>query len=182
MKEKQTVKGINIGGRSHRLIADKKDAWPGQMRKCKVWWAWGGGSLVQLGVLHAGATKTPLFSPSDTWFCTLLRDYKLSSPSVADRMIMEHSFKLFLIHASCDKGGTCFFFHWGQLNSLSWDHGHVTWDFHTMASSYLNPLIYGLGMWCMPICNSEPLFTFAEADTEENFSGVPDQKNTITSN
>ena len=38
------------------------------------------------------------------------RDYKLSSPSAADRMIMEQSLELLLIHASYDKGGPCFFF------------------------------------------------------------------------
>lgn len=33
--------------------------------------------------------------------------HRLSSPSAADRTIIEHSLELFLIHASCDKG-TCF--------------------------------------------------------------------------
>lgn len=39
------------------------------------------------------------------------------------------------------------FFPLGAAHSLSWDHGHVTWDFHTMASSYLNPLIYVVWIW-----------------------------------
>lgn len=145
MKERQTVKGINIGGWCCRLTADKKDTWPRQMRKWKVWWSGKReGSLVQLQVCRPVPPKStphPPF-PAPIFRHVILHYYvktsrRLSSPSAADRTIMEHSLVLFLIHASCDKG-TCFFFFFfffftslGAACSFSCDHRHVTWDFHT---------------------------------------------------
>lgn len=119
---RQRVKGINTGGRCCRLIADKKDAWPRQTRKCKVWWV-GEENVCGPGPQppHLPPCLPPSLTQDPTW---REPSYRLSSsPSVSDRMIMEHSSELFLIHARCDKGGTSFFFsspfsfffHCGQL-------------------------------------------------------------------
>lgn len=111
------------------------------MRKWKVWWSgeWEG-ILVQLWVyrpvppqIHPHPSfPTPIFRHMILHYY-VKSSHRLSSPSAADRTIMEHSLELFLIHASCDKE-TCFFFFFTSLGaacSFSWAHSHVTWDFHT---------------------------------------------------
>lgn len=131
------------------------------MRKWKVQWSgeWEG-SLVQLRVCRPVPPKsTPHPSFPTPIFRHMILHYYVktsSSPSAADRTIMEHSLELFLIHASCDKG-TCFFF----FVFFYFTGGSLLFQLRSQACnlrfphkvpSFLNPLVYVLWLCSRNLC------------------------------